>query len=202
MRRITIAAAAFVLIFTASAAAEDLGQIFGRVGQFVAAKNYPKALEELNWAKKEIEKMHVTQVRSFFPDSLSGYKGEKFESNSMLGFTNVERSYRNSSGNQVKVSMTGGSSGASAAGFGQLAALGSMAAMMGAQSEGNETFRIGGRTANLAAENGNPELTIFLNSGSILKLEMLNGSEKEELRQMAEAIKIDELDNYLRGANQ
>ena len=74
--------------------------------------------------------------------------------------------------------------------------------MMGAQSEGNETFRIGGRTANLAAENGNPELTIFLNSGSILKLEMLNGSEKEELRQMAEAIKIDELDNYLRGANQ
>lgn len=187
-----------LLFVPMSLAAEELDQIFKRVQEMVQTKNYSKALNELTWARKEIEKMHTAQLQTFFPDELSGFKGSKVESNAALGFTSIERGYRN--GNQsVKVSLTGGS-GSSQGGFGNLAALGQMAALMGNQG-GMDTFRISGRTATLEKnESGqSADLTVFLDSGSILKLEGSNGASAETLKQMAEALKLDELEKYLKG---
>lgn len=92
---------------------------------------------------------------------------------------------------------------ASAGGFGSLAALGNMAAMMGAQQEGNETIRLDGRTATmeLRPENNSGELTIFLNSGSVLKVEMRDGASADSLKSVAQSLKINDLDNYLKGAS-
>jgi len=178
--------------------AEELKDIFGRVDQMVAAKNYTKALDELTWAKKEIEKMHTAQLKTFFPDQLAGYAGDKFEANNVLGITNLERVYKKSGAPDVTVSLTGGSGG-SQAGFGGLAAFGNLAAMMGNQ-EGSDTFRIDGRTASLTLNPGsNGELTVFLNSGSILKLEMMQNPNGETLKSMAQGLKLGDLESYLKG---
>lgn len=182
--------------------AEDVNEIFKKVNEYIAKKNFPKALEELNWAKKEIEKQNQDALRSFLPDQLAGFTGEKFEANDAFGISNIERSYRKDS-TTVKVSLTGGS-GSGAGAFGGLAALGSMAAMMGAQQgTGHDTFRISGRTATLDLEEGssNGSLTVFLESGSILKLEMDSGATRDSLKSVAEALKLNDLDNYLKGVS-
>ena len=73
-----------------------------------------------------------------------------------------------------------------------------MAAMFGGEA-GQDTIRIQGRTAMLRAEEGSPELQLFLDSGSILSLTGSDGATAAELKAITEAIKIDALDNYLRG---
>lgn len=182
--------------------AEDINAIFKRVNDFVAAKNYSKAIEELGWASKELEKMNSQQIQSFLPDQLAGFVGKKVESNSALGFTNIERQYeKTGTSTRVKISITGGGGGAAAGGLGGLAAFGKMAALMGAGAGGQDTFRISGRTATMEKnEDGkSAHLTVFLDSGSMLSLEMDNAADDSKLKEMAEALDINKLDNYLRG---
>lgn len=199
MKKILLATALALSLVPGTGAAEDVNAIFKKVNDLITAKNYAKALEELGWAQKEIEKMNVTQIQSYFPDSLAGYTGSKFESNSALGMTNLERQYTKGT-EQVKLSLSGSSpGGAGAGGLGGLAAFGRMAAMMGG-GQGGDTFRIAGRTATLQKEEGNsPQLTVFLDSGSVLNLEGQRGTTADSLKAMAEALKLNDLDNYLRG---
>ena len=176
--------------------AEDLNAIFKKVNDLVAAKNYSKAIEELGWANKEIEKLNSQQIITFFPDTLVGYTGKKAETNNALGITNIERTYsKDGAKNTVKVALTGGSGGA---GLGGLAAFGRIAAMMGGKGGGNDTFRISGRTATLDKEDSSAQLTVFLDSGSMMTLEMNNGNDADTLKAMAEALDLNKLDNYLR----
>lgn len=184
---------------TSPAFGEDLGPIFKKVGELVEAKNYPKALEELGWAKNEIEKLHGQQLKSFFPDELAGFKGGKIESNMALGIVSLERDYTKND-KQVSLSLTGGSGGASQPGLGNLAQLGKMAAMMGGGSDGQETLRIAGKTATLEKSDESASLSVFLDSGSILKLEMNENPSVETLKSMAQGLKLDELERYLSGA--
>ncbi|MBX7145281.1 MAG: hypothetical protein K1X79_12575 [Oligoflexia bacterium] len=190
------------LFLPALSRAEDINSIFKRVNDLVAAKNYSKAIEELGWATKELEKLNSQQIQGFLPDQLAGFVGKKVEANNALGFSNIERSYEKpGTQTRVKVSITGGAGGAAAGGLGGLAAFGKMAALMGAGAGGQDTFRINGRTATLEKnEDGkSAHLTVFLDSGSMLSLEMDNGADDAKLREMAEALDINKLDNYLRG---
>lgn len=201
MKRVLFMAAALVMCVLAGwklLRAEELDTIFGRVNEFVKAANYAKALNELEWARKEIEKKHSAKLLSFFPDTLAGFSGAKAEISSVLGISNIERKYQKGA-QSVRVSLTG-SSGAPGAGLGGLAAFGRMAAMMGGEA-GQETIRIAGRTATLSAEQGasGAELTVFLDSGSMLKFEMSGGSDAETLKAMANAVNLDGLDKYLKG---
>lgn len=184
-----------VLLSFSTAVAEDLNVIFKKVNELVASNNYPKAMEELEWARKEIEKLHLTKLKGFLPESVAGFKGGEIESSAALGFTNLERKYV-SGQNSVKVSLTG--TGSKSGGLGGLAAMGRMAAMMGNQP-GTETFRIEGKTASVTSKKGNnSELSVFLESGSILKVES-RSADSDTLKKIAQSLKINDLDNYLRG---
>lgn len=199
MKRVLLSLVVAGSFSSVSARAEDLTEIFKKVNEYVGAKNYAKALEELSWARKEIEKMNSGQIQSFFPDSLAGFTGGKIEANSALGFSNLEREYTKGE-LAVRVSLTGGGEGL-AGGFGNLAAFGKMAAMAEGGGSGRDTLRIGGRTAVLNQDNeGNSaDLTVFLDSGSILKFESSSGAKGDTLKSMAEAIKVADLDAYLKG---
>ncbi|MCB0321803.1 MAG: hypothetical protein KDD60_12825, partial [Bdellovibrionales bacterium] len=74
--------------------AEDINELFKKVQDYVSKKNYTKALEELAWARKEIEKLHNSGLQAYFPEELDGLKGSEFEVSSALGLTNVERQYK------------------------------------------------------------------------------------------------------------
>lgn len=178
------------------ASAEDLNAIFKKVNEYVEQKNFPKALEELNWAEKEITKMNSRQIESFFPDQIEGFQGGKTEMNAVMGMTNVSRTYTSGS-RSIELSLVGGGAGG---GLGGLAGLGRMAAMMG-QGAGQDSFRVQGQTASLDTEEGQAELSVFLDSGSILKLDGSNlGSDGgATLKKFIEALKVSDLDKYLKG---
>lgn len=177
-----------------SLGAEELPDLLKRVEEFANKGNYAKAIEELSWVKKELEKMNFKKIEEFFPDELAGLKGSAFETSSAMGMTNLERQYKGS-GQDVKLSLTAAASGGP---MGGLAGIGKMAAMMGGQP-GMDSFRIEGRTATLKEKGSSAELSVFLDSGSVLALKGKDGS---VLRKMAEAVGIEKLDSYLRGQAQ
>ncbi len=177
--------------------AEDLNEIFKRVNELVAKENYSKALEELTWAKKEIEKLNTGKLGKLLPAEVNGFTGNEAKITNVMGMMNVERTYKNAN-KVIALSLTGSSGGNE--GMGGLAGLARMGMMMEAQEGGSETFRIEGRTSTLKTQNGTTELTVALESGSILKLEGKTGVDGPTLKSFAEAMKIGTIDNYLKGA--
>ena len=184
-----------------AARAEELDDNLKKVRELVDQKLYSKALTELSWARTAIEKMHMKRVEDYFPEKVGEFAGGKFESSAALGMNNVERSYSKPGSSAIKVSLAGGSGGqnnpfAAIAGFGRMAAM-----MPGMQGTGKEQVRIAGRTAMLEAgeEQGKSELTIFLESGSVLTLETSTKDAGSTLKTLAEGLKIAELDDYLKG---
>lgn len=180
-----------------SAYAEDVNAIFKKVNDLISAQNYSKALDELKWASKEIEKLHAEKLKTFLPDSVAGFTGDKVQAANALGITSIERNYRQG-GSSVKISLTNMGGAAGGAGMGGLAQLGQMAAMFGGTS-GIDTFRIQGRTATLENRDQGGDLTVYLDSGSVLKLESSTGVKGDTLKGIAEALKLDDLDKYLKG---
>jgi hypothetical protein len=178
--------------------AEDLKQIFDKVQQYYADKNYSKALEELAWARKEIETASSQALSSLFPAEVDGYKGGELESTNVLGFSNIERTYQKGESNSIKVSLLGSSKGQPQNPLGGLAAMGQMAAMMGGQS-GTDSFRMDGRTAMLEKRDSSAELTVFLDGGSMIKFEQNDSADSEALKKFANSFKIAEIEKQLKG---
>ena len=179
--------------------AEEIDTIFSKVKEYMGQQNFTKALEELSWAKQEIEKKNSEKLQSFFADDVAGFKGDKAQINSALGFTSIEKNYKSADKGSLKVTLTGGSS-AAGGGLGGLAQIGKMAAMFGNQA-GMETVRIQGRTATIEKDQNSKgsSISVFLDSGSVLKVDSNTSKDTEMLKAFIEALKVEELDKYLKG---
>jgi hypothetical protein len=171
--------------------AEDLATILKRVQELHDQKNYSKALEELAWAQKELEKSKSKVTEGLFPNDVMGYAGGKIENSGAFGFSNIERTYTKGS-ETIKVSLTE-SKGGGQNPLGGLAALGQMAAMMGNQP-GVDTFRIDGRTATLESQENDSSLTVFLNGGGIIKFEQSGSNNGATLKEFAGQFKLSEFE--------
>ncbi|HMO18528.1 MAG TPA: hypothetical protein PKA63_09620 [Oligoflexia bacterium] len=187
-----VLAVGFVLVPSISAA-DELKKILEKVEQYVADENYAKALEELGWAKKELEGKYNEKLAALLPDTLADFTGAKTETNSVMGFTTISRIYSNS-GNSFRLELQS-SSGSAGGGLGGFAALGQMAAMFGQQA-GQSSLRINGRTANLQEENG--EMVIYLDGGSMINIKRESG--KINFKTIAEAIDLDAVEKQVKGS--
>ena len=197
MKRYITAAALLSLCFAYQPAlAEDINEVFKKVNEYVQQKNYPKAMEELTWAQKELEKLHQERLSELLPAEVAGFKGGDTQVQQMMGFSNIEREYTNGDKN-IRLAITGTSG---TEGMGGLAGIAQMGMMMGATQPGRDQFRISGRTASLDTTSGSPELSVFLESGSVLQLTTGEGVDGPALKKFAEALKIGDLDTYLKGA--
>ena len=173
--------------------AENIDELFANLKQFVAQEQYPNALEELQWMRRELDKLHIEKINSYFPDNLAGLQGNEPKSQSVLGFTNMSRSY-SGDGKNVNVALTGGASAA-----GGLAALAQMASLLGTQQDA-ETYRLAGRTATLVIDpDGKTSISVSLKSGSLLSFESNDLSEGGKLKEIAREFPVAGLDNYLAG---
>ena len=179
------------------AKADDLNTIIKRMNEFVAQENYPKALEELSWATKEVEKMHSGKIAKVIPATVNGFVGDAPKFQSVMGFSSIERQYKKGS-DSIHVSIEGIASSGAGGAAGGLAGIAKMGMMMGGE-EGAETTRLDGHTASVRTA-GNPEITVVLDSGAILKMRAQGNVDAETLKSFAENMKISDLDNYLRGS--
>lgn len=197
MKRYITAAALFSMLFAYQPAlAEDINEVFKKVNEYVQQKNYPKAMEELTWAQKELEKLHQQRLSELLPGEVDGFTGGDTQVEQMMGFSNIEREYTKGDKN-IRLAITGTSG---TEGMGGLAGIAKMGMMMGATQPGRDQFRISGRTASLDTTSGSPELSVFLESGSVLQLTTGDGVDGPALKKFAEALKIGDLDTYLKGA--
>jgi hypothetical protein len=184
---------AISLMLPGAAYADDLKTILGKVETLATEENYAKALEELSWAKKELDQKFNQKLSSFLPDTLGEFSAQKVEINSAMGFTNIGRSYTKGQ-DSARIEIQGGSASGSGAGLGGLAALGQMAAMFG-QQPGQKSMRIKGRTANLQEENG--EMSLFLDGGSMITIRKDRGT--IDLKSMAEQLDLDAIEAFMKG---
>lgn len=193
MKRSLSLAAVLALSFALPAAAEDINEVFKKVNEYAAKKNYPKALEELQWAQKELEKLNQQRLAELLPKDVDGFVGEEPQVQSAMGFTTIERQY-NKGEKGIQVSIAGGGGAA-----GGLAGIAKMGMMMGGAQPGTDQFRIDGRTATLDTS-GSPELTVLLESGSVLQIRSSDESvDGATLKKFAQGLKIADLDSYLGG---
>ena len=77
--------------------------------------------------------------------------------------------------------------------------MGQMAAMMGGNQPGVDSFRMDGRTALLEKEDGSALLTVFLDGGAMLKFEMNGSNNTETLKKFAGSFKIGDIEKHLKG---
>jgi hypothetical protein len=196
MKRNLLIASLVASVFAQPALAEDINEVFKKVNEYVAQKNYPKAMEELSWAQKELEKLHQTRLSELLPADIDGFKGGDTQVQLVMGFSNIEREYQNGDKSiRVAITGTGGTDG-----MGGLAGLAKMGMMMGGTQSGVEQFRVAGRTASLDTTNDSPEVSVFLESGSIIRLSTGEGVDGAALKKFAEGLKVADLDAYLKGA--
>jgi hypothetical protein len=176
-----------------AAGAEGIDELFANLKKYVEQEQYTNAMEELQWMQRELDKLHFDKVKSFFPDQLEDYKGGETKSQTVLGFTNLNRTY-SGAGPDIEVALTGGASVA-----GGMAALLQMVNVLGSQ-ENSTTFRLDGRTATLVRDpDGSATLSVMLKSGSLLTFDTKNMEDIDLLKQAAGAFPLAALDDYLAG---
>lgn len=189
------------LSFVASnaVAEEEFSDLVKRASELKAAGKYPQAMTELQWANKQLEKLHNEKMKEFFPKSTADLTLGKVEANAMMGLANVEASYTTASKGRVKASLMGSSSGGGGAqqGLGALAGLAQMAAMMKTDG-GVETVRIKGQRATIEKEGNRLKVTLPLQSGQILTAEQSSGAvTQDQLVGLLEAFDLAGMETYL-----
>jgi len=147
------------------------------------------ALEEAEWCVTQLKQLKQGKISTFFKDEINAYKGGKLEQQEAMGFSMIERSY-SKDGKIIKVSLSGGTSGAANNAFAALASLG-----MNAGS--GKKVRIQRRTASLNTEHNKAQLGVVLKSGGMLNFESRDVS-ADEIITFAKAFPVADLDDALK----
>lgn len=197
MRKFNLLLAFVVLTFAMQARSiaddktvDNVKKAFDKAMEYIEKGNYVKASKEVEWARKDIDKLHTQRLLTYLKDELAGLKGKPIKSTAILGMVSVERDYTKGSTN-VKVAITTAGAG--------IGALSQIAAMAQRSNPNAENFRVGDHTGLIEVQRGRTSMTVLLEAGPFLKLEMRGASDKKILHDMLNEISIDELNKYLKG---
>lgn len=144
------------------------------------------ALEEARWCVTQLEQLKQGETSAFFKDEINGFKGGKLDQQQAMGISMIERSY-SKDGKIIKVSLSGGASGAASNAFAALASF-------GIQSSNGKKVRIQRRTAMISDDGGNVQAVVTLKSGGMLTFES-NDLNSDDVTAFAKAFPIADLDD-------
>lgn len=176
MRYASLIAIALVLAPTL-ARAEDPASLIQSAGDLLKQGKYSKAVEDLQWAIREIRLVQVEELKKFLPKSVSGYAAEEVEADvAAAAFFNVnlaeaQRKFQSNSGDEaVDLKITSGDIGGAG-----LGAMMKMSQMFGQQQ--GELVRVKGRKATLEwdAANADGKLTCVLDNNVQITVEVSDG---------------------------
>ncbi|MCG6873386.1 MAG: hypothetical protein LJE84_13965 [Gammaproteobacteria bacterium] len=172
---------------------QNIENVMKKSLEYVDKGNFVKAMNELDWAKKDIEKLHVAKLLTYLNDELGGFTGAPVQSSGAMGIMAIARDYRK---DDIRVKVTITSTGAAQGG---LAAFGRMAAMMQRGNPNVETFRVGEQTATLESKASRVNLNVFLEAGPMLGLEMRGSQDAQILKDVLADIPVEKMNSYLKG---
>ncbi len=183
-------------LMVAVAQADNVTTLLKSAEQNYAAGNYSKALEDLNWASKEIANQHLNSMKSLLPTEIEGMKGVDAEGGSVLGFRGISKQYNSTDGSKsVTISLLSG--GNTTTGNG-LSALMGMAASLGAMQGGTNAKIVieKGYRGQFLQEKGEKTgtLTFTLNDGKMITIETYgyqHSAMAEKVAKMLDIAKIE-----------
>lgn len=118
MRWMTIALLLVTLFGVSIAAADNFTELTNNSKKYYEQKRYYKAIEELEWAKKELNNLHFEKLKGYLPVNVTGY-AHTDSGQDVVGIKGLERTYRqDDSGNDVTINIMSGSSAGGTAGLG------------------------------------------------------------------------------------
>ncbi len=189
---------AFIISFSASA--QEM-TVQDEANSALAAKNYKEAVNALNGAVNEVNKLLIKEIRKSLPSAIDEYKAEVSDDESAgtaaMGFLGggltVERSYFKSPDdwdNYIKVSVVGNSP--------MLASVNMMLSnSMYMSAAGSKTIKIGDRKAVLTDEgNGSFKLQLPLTS-SLITVEGYGFQSSDQFYSKAKKVPFEEIANTL-----
>ncbi|MBN1425706.1 hypothetical protein JXA88_14215 [Candidatus Fermentibacteria bacterium] len=194
MRYVAIVALSLVLV-PFLARAEDPGSLIQSASELLKQGKYTKAVEDLQWAIREIRLLQVEELKKYLPSAVSGYATEEVESDAAsAAFFNVnlveaQRNYQsNGSDEFVDLKITSGDIGGAG-----LGAMMKMAQMFGEQQ--GELVRVKGRKATLEWDAGNAggKLTCVLDNNVQITVEVTDG-QKATVTKFMELVDLDSLE--------
>ncbi len=195
MRLVLLLALLSTVATPLGARAEDPASLIQSGLELFKQGKYGKAVEELQWAIREIRQLQVQELKKFLPQSMPGYQAEEVESDVAaaalfnINFVEAARKFRSSGGDEtVDMKITSGDIGGAG-----LGAMMKMAQMFGQQQ--GELVRIKGRKATLEwdASASRGTLTCVLDNSIQVTVEVMDG-QKATAQKFMEQVNLDALE--------
>ncbi|MCU0612059.1 MAG: hypothetical protein MUE60_09760 [Candidatus Eisenbacteria bacterium] len=184
-----------MVLFPALARGEDPATLIQSATEFLNQGKYSKAIEDLQWALREIRLLQTVELKKFLPQSVSGYTAEEVDADAAaaamfnINLVEAERKFQASSGDEyVDLKITSGDIGGAG-----LGAMMKMSQMFGEQQ--GELVRVKGRKCTLEwdADNSSGKLTCVLDNDIQVTVEVSNGQKATPAKFM-ELVNLDGLE--------
>lgn len=180
--------------------ADDIVDLIKSAEQNYNAGQYKKALEDLEWVRKEIAKLQLQEMKKFLPEEIDGMKGSDSDGGAAFGLHSVSREYRDNDGNRVVtinvISAAGGEAG------GGLGAFMGMAAAFGALDTSKESKMIveKGYRGNFSRDPETQEGTLIfsLSGGAMVQIETFGCKDESMAKKAAEKLDLPKIEEALK----
>jgi len=162
-----------ILLSPGAVLADNVSELMQSAEQNYNAKKYAKALEDLEWARKEIANLQLQEMKKLLPDELDGMKGQDADGGAIFGIHSVSRNYSNADGSKtVTITLASGNSSQASGGFGALMGMAAAFGAMDASTDSKMVISKGYKGQFNLDKNSNTGNLIFnLNGGSMINIE-------------------------------
>ncbi len=169
-------APAFVSIFlclsSSAVQADNFTDLIRSAEKNYKAQNYSKALEDLEWARKEISNQHLKSMKSFFPAEIDGMVGKDVDGASVMGIQGITKIYTSSDQTRsVSISLVSGGASPAGGGLGSLMNMASSLGMMVSDGNSKVIIEKGYKGQFVMEDRASGTLTFNLNGGKIIAIE-------------------------------
>jgi len=195
MRNVKAIALVGLIVFATTGYAEDPAELIQSGADFLSKGKYAKAVEDLQWAIREIRMLQAEELKGFLPKEVSGYDAYDEETDAgaaaILNINLIEagRRFEATGENEiVTLKIMAGEMGGTG-----LGAMMKMAQMYGGQS--GELIRVNGHKGTVEWEDGSNggKLTMVLDNDIQVTVEISEGN-KDNLKTFAGLIDLDGLE--------
>jgi hypothetical protein len=180
--------------------ADDVVDLIKSAEKNYNAKQYKKALEDLEWVRKEIAKLQLQEMKKLLPEEIDGMKGSDSDGGAVFGLHTVSREYRDNDGNRVVtinvMSAAGGEAG------GELGAIMGMAAAFGTMDSSQESKMIieKGYRGNFSLDTDTQEGTLVfsLSGGAMVQIETFGCKDESMAKKAASKLDLPKIEEALK----
>ncbi len=190
---IFVALAVIISFTTLPCLADNVEDLLNSAKTNYSKGKYFKALEDIEWAKKEVANKQMQLLKSFLPEAVEGYTVYPGDGGSALGIQSVSKRYEKEEQSvEITIMSTHGNQGAGGLGaiMGMAAAFESMDANVN-----SEMVIVDGRKGQFNKRDNSDEGTLTFNlDKAVVQIKTYGFDNSSEAKKFAEMLKFDDIE--------